>query len=123
MVSEGEVQAIVGKDGNSNPTLNIYFANGQEVFRFEWKEDARKMKNLISSVITGQPVPEDDDDFFNDIIGFANSIAGSVKKIKSAFGFQSEESVSCHCPSCGASISGVKGETIKCPYCGSYYTF
>jgi len=122
-VSDGEVQAIVGKNSGSNPTLNIFFTNGQEVFRFEWEDDAKKMKNRIKEVITGQPVSDEDDDFFNDIIGFANTIAGSVNKIKSAFGFQKAESVSCHCPSCGASITGNKGETIKCPYCGSYYTF
>ena len=27
------------------------------------------------------------------------------------------------CPSCGASLSGTKGETIQCPYCGTTYTF
>lgn len=122
VVSEGEVQAIVGKDGGSNPTLNVYFTTGQENFRFEWEDDAKKMKNCISEAITGQPVAEEDS-FLDEIVGFANSIAGSVNKIKSAFGFQTAESASCHCPSCGASISGTKGETIKCPYCGSYYTF
>ena len=25
--------------------------------------------------------------------------------------------------SCGASLSGTKGETIQCPYCGTTYTF
>ena len=27
------------------------------------------------------------------------------------------------CPSCGAALSGIKGETTKCPYCGTFYTF
>lgn len=123
MVSDGEVQAIVGKDGNLNAILSVYFTTGQETFRFEWEEDAKKVKKCISEVITGQPVPDEKDEFFDDILGFANTIAGSVNKLKSAFGFKSTEQVSCHCPSCGASITGVKGETIKCPYCDSYYTF
>ena len=27
------------------------------------------------------------------------------------------------CPSCGATLTGIKGETEKCPYCGTFHTF
>ena len=46
-----------------------------------------------------------------------------IEKIQSVFGIKSDRKVSCKCPSCGATLTGTKGDTIQCPYCGTFYTF
>lgn len=122
VVSDGQVQAHIGSENDFNPTLDLYLTTGREQFRFEWQSDIKEWIRSISEAVTGNPMPEEDD-LLDDFAKFAETISGSVNKIKNAFGFGTKESVSCHCPSCGASITGRKGETIQCPYCGSYYTF
>ena len=53
----------------------------------------------------------------------AEPVAEPIERIQGLFGIKSDRPVSCKCPSCGAALNGIKGETIKCPYCGTFYTF
>ena len=53
----------------------------------------------------------------------SDAFTGAVRSAKKVLGIKSTEQASCKCPACGASITGTVGETIRCPYCGSYYTF
>lgn len=53
----------------------------------------------------------------------SDAFNGAVRSAKKVLGIKSTEQASCKCPACGASITGTVGETIRCPYCGSYYTF
>ena len=97
----------------SNPehmvhALDVYFNNGVESFRFEWEKDIDEWVNNIIATVTGVPV---------------ESMTEPIEKIQSVFGIKSERKISCKCPSCGATLTGTKGDTIKCPYCGTFYTF
>ena len=95
-----------------------------ESFRFEWESDIDEWVENIVSVVTGVPVQKKSDlEMMQDALAFAESMTDSVEKIQSVFGIKSTRQVSCKCPSCGASLSGTKGETIQCPYCGTTYTF
>lgn len=124
VVSEGEPQVHSGTVNNFTPTLDVYFTTGQERFRFSWDEEVKDWIGSICEVITGKPAPKKtDDDWLAETVAFAESFGESIHKIKKSFGIETEEEASGHCPSCGASIAGIKGETTKCPYCGSYYTF
>lgn len=124
VVSEGEPQVVLGTVNNFTPTLDVFFTSGQERFRFTWDEEVKDWIGSITEVITGKPAPKkNDDDWMAETVAFAESFGDSIHKIKKSFGFEKEEQASGHCPSCGASITGYKGETTKCPYCGSYYTF
>ena len=103
---------------------DVYFETGMESFRFEWESDIDEWVENIVSVVTGVPVQKKSDlEMMQDALAFAESMTDSVEKIQSVFGIKSTRQVSCKCPSCGASLSGTKGETIQCPYCGTTYTF
>lgn len=54
------------------------------------------------------------------LVCIQRSILGKFRK---AFGIKSTAQASGKCPGCGAPISGTEGETVQCPYCGTYYTF
>ena len=56
-------------------------------------------------------------------MSMAEAIEAPVDKMRSIFGIKSTTQVSCKCPSCGATLTGIKGETEKCPYCGTFHTF
>ena len=127
-VVNGEVQAKLGKKDIVTPSLDVYFDSGTERFFFTWEDDVKTWISHISSVITGAPVPQkgEFDDLFADMAKFsavADSVTGSIKKVKGAFGIKSTEQIALHCPGCGASLSGTEGEVGKCPYCGSFVKF
>ena len=70
------------------------------------------------------------DDLMQDMEKFAvfaenvsGSVSHSIQKVKDALGIKSTEQLAKQCPSCGASVSGVRGEVAKCPYCGSFVKF
>ena len=97
LMANGRPQVKKSNPSHMEYALDVYFETGMESFRFEWESDIDEW--------------------------FAESMTDSVEKIQSVFGIKSTRQVSCKCPSCGASLSGTKGETIQCPYCGTTYTF
>lgn len=124
MIANGEAQAHVGKADFMTPTLDVYFQSGQESFRFEWESDARDWADSINEILTGKaPEKKDDMAWVAETLAMADSVAGSINKVRNALGIGQEEEASGICPGCGASISGIRGKTIQCPYCGTYYTF
>lgn len=113
----------------SNPehmvhALDVYFNNGVESFRFEWEKDIDEWVNNIIATVTGVPVKKKSEyEEMAEFVAFAESMTEPIEKIQSVFGIKSDRKVSCKCPSCGATLTGTKGDTIKCPYCGTFYTF
>ena len=55
-------------------------------------------------------------------LAMAESVTNTINSLKSSLGIKSTEQVSIRCPSCGATLTGIKGDTVKCPYCGTYTT-
>ncbi len=126
VVSNGQPQVKVGKPDIVTHTLDVYFKTGEMQFRFEWEDEIKEWVAAITSVITGAPMsaPQDDmAEFAGDITAMADSVSHAVGKLKRTFGIKSNEIVSGTCSGCGASLSGHEGETIQCPYCGTYHTF
>ena len=131
-VFNGKAQAILGKNGN----LEIYFLNGQETFRFvnsdtlfsekKAEKEAANWVNAINQLVTGEDV-EVSASATTATIGtemIADALGGTVNAFKGALGFKSKQSsaesvekAAKKCTSCGASISGNKGQIIRCPYC------
>ena len=122
-VSNNQAQVRLGKKDIVTPTLDIYFTTGRESFRFTWEDDVKEWANEINRLVTGQQDIYEIKDWAEDMEHIASAIDGSIRKVKRAFGIKETEVVSCKCPACGASISGILGETVQCPYCGSYHTF
>ena len=57
------------------------------------------------------------------ILKMADNVDKAMGKFRKAFGIKSTAQASGKCPGCGAPLSGTEGETVQCPYCGTYYTF
>ncbi|MFF2752483.1 hypothetical protein ACFVR1_01855 [Psychrobacillus sp. NPDC058041] len=127
-IFNGEPQAILGKQRNGSPQLEIYFLNGHECFGFQslTKKEVVQWINAICKLVTGHEsttVPP----------GFAipgteylsETIKGTVDTFKNTFGIKSKkidngvssEKVTKKCISCSAPLTGNKGQTMHCEYC------
>ena len=118
----GEVQAKKGHPDNMTYTLDLYFDKGMESFRFEWESDVQKWIDKITEVITGVKVERDEFAWVGETLAMAESVTNTIEGLKHSLGIRSTEQVSVKCPSCGATLTGIKGDTVKCPYCGSFTT-
>ncbi len=133
-VFNGHAQIIAGKNGE----IDIYFVNSQEHFRF-WnnenffsdkkaEKEAARWVNAINQLITGQVV-DTSVTSANVIPGtefLAETLKGTYDTFKGTFGIKSKtqdsklpEKVACKCTSCGAPISGIKAQVVRCQYCDS----
>lgn len=122
-----EPQAILGKNRNGMPQLEIYFLNGHECFSFQsmGKKEVVQWINAICKLVTG-----------NESTNFpsgsaipgteylADKLKGTVETFKNTFGIKSNsidgvssEKVTKKCISCSAPLNGNKGQTIHCKYC------
>ena len=122
VISNQQAQVMPGKKDIVTPTLDVYFRSGMESFIFTWEDEVKEWADCINTMLTGQPARFKTGDWMEEIEEFAESFAGAAEKVRKAFGIKSTEQVSCSCPSCGASLTGMKGETVRCGYCGSYHT-
>ena len=131
-VVNGEVQAKMGKKDIVTPTLDVYFEDGFQRFLFTWEKDVKEWIAAINAVVKGEPFePKGEfDDMMQDMAKMAafaerisDSVVGSVTRVKDALGIKSHEKVVLKCPSCGASLAGIRGETDICPYCGTCVKF
>ena len=118
-------QAIISKTENGKYTLDIFFNTGSESFGFEWKKDIVIWIKKINELTTGIILNNEDIDgasFIPNVEEIAKSVKNTIDICKDTFGFNAKKEYSCFCKSCGASNKGIKGETIKCRYCGNYIT-
>jgi hypothetical protein len=109
-----KAQAIVSKQQNGSPKLEIYFQHGQESFGFESKREAEKLANNIICLLAG----ENEFDTDTTVTGaIAETLKGTFDTFKGVFGKQPEK-ITKDCVSCSASITGLKGQIARCQYCG-----
>lgn len=101
--------------------LEVYFLHGEEQFRF-YNGGKRKIQTWIGKIneaVTGQPAAE----VSSFALPGADLVAGVLKDtlgaFKSKLGAKPEAlvSVATKCISCGAPVSGVRGQRVTCPYC------
>ncbi len=125
VVSNGQPQVKMGKMDLVTKTLDVYFQSGEMRFRFNFDDEIKDWIAEITEVITGQKVERksEDEEFFGEIAAMADSVSHAVGSLKKAFGIKSKEMLSGTCSGCGASLTGHEGETVQCPYCGTYHTF
>ena len=123
LISNGQAQVRVGKKDAVTPVLEVYLRTGTETFCFTWEDDAKDWANEINTLLTGQPPIYKLNTWVEEVAGMAAALSGTVRDVRKAFGIRSDAAASAVCPSCGASITGTEGETVRCPYCGSYHTF
>lgn len=119
-VVDGEVQVRARKKDNFTPVLEIYFQSSEEQFSFVWEDDVKKWVKAIAAVMNGEEIKENDDEWLAETLQMAETVTGTIDKYKEALGLKPKERVSVKCPSCGATLSGIKGGTVECPYCKTY---
>ena len=124
-IFQGEAQALLGKHRNGWPSLDVYFRNSAEHFGFQSKKEATLWSQKINQVIAGTSAEMTS---FNS--SGAAKVAGAMKEtvdaFKGAFGFKSKAEVAAaaaavpvagDCGSCGAPVSGIRGQATVCSYC------
>lgn len=120
----GEPQVALGKKSNVTTTLDVYFESGMESFGFIWEKDVKEWIASITEVMTGRKVEREDEfAWVKDTLAMASTVEEAADKVRNIFGIKSNIEVSCNCPSCGAALTGTKGETKMCPFCGNPHTF
>jgi len=131
-VYDGRANALLsGQFGNS--VLEVYFIDGgKESFRFTaGKKEILKWISAINRATTGNDSEADTTGgrFFAALPGtemIADAMEDTIGAFKDALGIKSKkafgastEKVARKCSSCGAPISGGKGQVIHCRYCDS----
>lgn len=124
-VFNGKAQVLIGKTSGGFPQLDVYYSSGQDSFGFESKKEAIKWMDNINKLVTGKSIVVDASPGMA-IPGseyIAETLKGTIDTFKGAFGLKQKNStelpskVAKKCSSCGAPISGTKGEIIRCLYC------
>lgn len=126
-VYNGEVQAVPGKARNGSPSLDVYFVDGMESFRFQInaKKETIFWAQKINQVVTGTAARA----ISPDATGsekVAEAMKGTVDAFKGAFGIKSKAEIAAAaasvpvargCSACGAHVSGTRGQVVTCAYC------
>jgi hypothetical protein len=131
-VFNGKAQVLLGKNGN----IDIYLINGQESFKF-WnnetffsekkaEKDAINFIDAINQLFSGEVVNTNTSSkaMIPEIEIITDTLGDTVDAFKSALGFNTKKSSTIpiekttkKCNSCGATISGKKGQVVRCSYC------
>ena len=120
---DGKPQIQASNPDKFTPLMDVYTKDEIVSYKFVFDQDAEDWVADVIGQITGIPVEKKGEfDWVGDIVGMADSVSEGINKMKSALGIKSTEQVSWKCAGCGASISGIRGESIQCPYCGTYTT-
>lgn len=128
-IINGEAQAIMGKSTNGIPNLQIYFVNGQVLFKFQssGKKEIMKYVNEISKLLIGKETSR------NSVVNqFAipgaeivtETIKDTIDVFKGTFGIKSKSKAANEtvkatkkCIGCMSPLTGTKGQSIRCRYC------
>ncbi len=136
-IVDGRPQCRLDKSDFMDVKLELSMNRGLVSFKFgglEGKKEIRTWINAIYQLLVGHDAPEDavgkgrfesmfDEENVADTFGrmfgaFEGAFEGAFQKRRDT----RAADVSMRCPSCNASIKGRPGETIECPYCGTYVT-
>jgi hypothetical protein len=124
-VFQGHAQAIVGRQQNGRPALDVYFQNGNEQFGFMSTKEATFWSQKIDEVITGTAAKMISPNS-SGAEKATQLMKDSVGALKDAVGYKSRAELAAaaaaipvagDCVSCGAPVSGIRGQGMICGYC------
>jgi hypothetical protein len=126
----GQAQVTLGKTRNLLPQLEVYFKNRQEFFGFMNKSEAVKWINNINKLLTGNTDYSDSNADSKKLMTIpgtelvATTLKDTFDTVKGVFSSNSRSSsnptnvkVTIKCLGCGAPLSGIQGNAIRCKYC------
>ena len=128
VVTNGKPQVQLGHFDNVTHSLDVYLRQGELRVEMTWEEEILEWVDEITIAMTGHRAERVEkqgglEKFSGEFVRIADNVNSAMGKFRKAFGIRSTEQASGHCPGCGAPIAGREGETVQCPYCGTYYTF
>lgn len=109
------------------PELQVQHTNGIDSIRFVDKKETSKWLNEIHKAITGQNASSNSDKLGSMAIPGMETLGKGIKDSVGAFAtglgikeaIVKEKRISTKCSTCGAPLTGIKGEKATCEYCGS----
>ncbi|MGI6118711.1 MAG: hypothetical protein ACOYBC_10045 [Bilifractor sp.] len=126
-IYNGKAQAVSGSQ-NGYASLDIFFRDGLEQFRFSNKSEIPRWVNEISKLLTGREADTssrkiyDPLETYKDSVDSMRSIFGLDPKFKKDNSPVKEVVITKRCISCKAPLTGHKGETLRCEYCDTEQT-
>ena len=136
-VINGRPQVMLTKTRNYENALEIDFRNGSETFTFQMGRKQRiilwteKLQELLGN---GEIDPSEDIEVCGPSVSVADMFKGALDVYKGMLGIPDHKEkspkqpsteikiISTNCSGCSAPISGQKGKTIQCEYCGTKQT-
>lgn len=117
---DGKPQAIA-----AGAELELYLSSGQEYFTFgsSRKKEVKEWAHHLSNLLTGssEPFSGGKEKALPGSAYVAETLRDTVDTFKLAFGRKvnpsKPESRARQCTSCGASISGLAGQVVRCQHC------
>ncbi len=121
-IFQGRTQAVATKQRNMAPSLDVYFDHGMEQFRFVNHRDAKYWSEKINEVVTGTRSMRVSTDA-SMIDKAAETVKDTLDAFKGALGIkasmalEASATIAGDCDSCGAPVSGLRGQAVSCSYC------
>lgn len=118
-IFNNEAQVKLDEKIGEDSLLSVFFKNFQLRFRLMERKKARELFNNIHKLVTGSA----DDLVSVSAIPGVDFIANTLKETASVFmksfgiKMNQPEPVTTKCGNCGAPISGLSGQVVKCSYC------
>lgn len=130
---DGKPQCRLDSSEFMEEKLEVSFRSGVVSFVFgslENKKEVRTWVTAIYQLLVGEDAPEEAlgkgklDSFFaeEDVADSFGRMFGAFKNALDKKRGEAAHEVAVRCPSCNASVKGKPGETITCPYCGTFIT-
>lgn len=130
---DGKPQCRLDTSDFMDVKLEVALKDGLVTFVFgglDGKKEIRAWINAIYQLLVGSDAPEEalgkgkfdslmDEENIADTFG---RVFGSFENAFQRKRAEAASDVAGRCPSCNASLKGRPGETIACPYCGTYVT-
>lgn len=119
-IYDGKPQVgIVSKFGDY-PALTFSFRDYEQSFKLilTQKIKAKEIITRINKMITNTASDVVEEKAIPGTAFVAETLKGTINTFKKSFGIKEKEAA-CQCPSCAATIRGIVGQVIECPYCGT----
>lgn len=126
-VHNDQAQARLSKNHQGLPQLEVFFENGEEVFKFQTgaKREIENWIDAINRAVTGKDpeIGKAPGRALPGTAAVAETLRDTFSHFKTSFGSGTAAAgerttrISSRCSGCGASISGISGTVAKCEYC------
>lgn len=130
---DGRPQVRLDSSEFMEEKLEVSFKDGLVSFVFGSLDNKKEIREWIGEIfrlVTGEEASEEAlgkgkvEEFFDEE-NLADSVGRIFGSFQNALDRKRREAagdVSMRCPSCNASVKGRPGDTVECPFCGSYIT-